>query len=85
MFKKSHDLTVNIGTKEKPRWLPIGNLLTNPNGELRIKIDSLPATGFDGWVFCFPIRKDGENSTKKTSKEGNPSKEELLEQLKQLL
>jgi hypothetical protein len=58
-MKRTHNLKVANGkyTKdgdEKTRWLTIGALLQG-DGKMKLKLDTIPISEFDGWVQCFPV------------------------------
>jgi len=39
--------------KEKTQWLKVGVLLEKEDGKMRIKLDTIPVAGWDGWLNVF--------------------------------
>tara|TARA_R100000656_G_scaffold50713_1_gene40696 strand:+ start:107 stop:358 length:252 start_codon:yes stop_codon:yes gene_type:complete len=61
-MKKTHNLKVAGGTyqvdgQEKTRWLTIGGLLRDGD-KIKIKLDTIPAGEFNGWVEVFPVEEN---------------------------
>jgi len=40
------------GDKEKKQWIKVGVLLEK-DGKIRIKLDTIPVAGWDGWLNVF--------------------------------
>jgi len=40
------------GDKEKTQWIKVGVLLEK-DGKIRIKLDTIPVAGWDGWLNVF--------------------------------
>lgn len=62
----THDIMAKTGTytdssgQEKARWTKCG-VLMEKDGRLSIKLEAIPAAGWDGWLSCFePRPKDGQ-------------------------
>lgn len=48
---KSYDIVWKRTEDEgKARWEKVGVLLEKDNGKMSIKLDLIPATGWDGWL-----------------------------------
>ena len=48
---------------EKTKWLKVGVCVDTKQGGLAIKLDSLPVSGFDGWLsLAEPDEKDEQKS-----------------------
>ncbi|GAB6035394.1 hypothetical protein [Galenea microaerophila] len=90
MYKKTHDVVYNAGTKEEANWIKVGNMLSDGES-IRLKLDVVP-TNFNGWLLTFPVKKDGEKSLENQHSQDNSTldnklseKERLIQQLSELL
>lgn len=45
--------------EEKTRWLRIGTLMQNKDGNYRVKLDAIPINPGDGWFAVFERKNDG--------------------------
>ena len=59
-MKKIKNLVVAQGKymsdgQEKTRWLTIGSMFKKDDGNITLKLDSVPVGEFDGWVNVFDL------------------------------
>jgi hypothetical protein len=59
-MKRIKRLVVPNGTyqkdgQEKTSWLTIGSMLKADDGRVKLKLDSMPVSDFDGWVNVFDL------------------------------
>ena len=63
-MKRIKRLVVSNGSymkdgQEKTSWLTIGSMLKGDDGKVKLKLDAMPVSDFDGWVNVFDL--DDEN------------------------
>lgn len=59
-MKRIKRLVVSNGTyqkdgQEKTSWLTIGSMLQADDGKVKLKLDAMPVSDFDGWVNVFDL------------------------------
>lgn len=59
-MKRIKRLVVPNGTytkdgQEKTSWLTIGSMLKADDGRVKLKLDAMPVSDFDGWVNVFDL------------------------------
>ena len=50
----------------KKKWVTVGNMYFR-NNRWAIKIDAIPATGWDGWISAFDPEEETEFSSRQSS------------------
>lgn len=53
--------------EEKTRWLNCGGVFKNEQGQISVKITTMPTTMTSNWFRCFPPRDQGDNKFKKSA------------------
>lgn len=49
---KVYDIVYAQGNGEKTQWIRVG-VLIEKDGKMRIKLDTVPVAGWDGWLGVF--------------------------------
>ncbi len=75
ILKGSTGTYQNKAGETKKKWVTVGTLY-NRDGRWSVKIDALPASGWDGWLSAFEPQQEGEFNSRQSSqptRRGKPS------------
>ena len=74
VLKGSAGTYQNKSGETKKKWVTMGNMYFR-NNRWSMKIDAIPAAGWDGWISAFDPEEDGESSRQSSqpTRRGRPS------------
>lgn len=80
MASRTHDIVATVGeykinNETKKRYVNCGSAFTNEQGQISIKLDSVPVSPeWSGWLSLYPVREQGRQATPQRSQQ--PAREE---------
>lgn len=66
ILKGSTGTYQNKAGETKKKWVNVGTLY-NRDGRWSVKIDAIPASGWDGWLSAFEPQQEGEFNSRQSS------------------